>query len=581
MTTSQYSRRDFLHLSWTLGAGLVLPAGLYGCFNDSDSESFPPLPEETFVQPPTLASVDGALSVTLQLSYFTTVLNGKAVTLRSMNNRIPAPTLRVNVGDTLRILVVNQLPPNPPTVEPAQHLRYPNSTNLHTHGLHVTPGLVAPGVYGDFVMDDPRLGIQPGLVRQHEYRIGLDHPPGAYWYHPHLHGSTAIQIGSGMAGALIIKGEIDHVPEIAAATERVFVFQSPITDAAGMLESFTQVADSPATEGPFLINGVRRPRIVMRRGEVQNWHFINAAIFNFVNLSLDGHPLNVYSHDGNPRRNMLTVGPGGPEGVVLAPSNRASVLVQAGAPGTYLLRTLKFQMGTRLAVLDEDVLAEVIVAEQPLPMMLPSGPLPVPASLATITDEELASAGGLKRNIVMRTVFNDNEAPITDPPANAIVHPGDELADWVFQTGKTTIANKVFALGTAGGQASTNPGLPSEFIPFQSSRALKQTVALGSVEEWTLYNMNPIRHPFHIHVNPFQVVKINGAADRSVLGRYDRTPEQRIADQSNVGNFPNTLSGFRGNLRDALSYAHPRRHGHDANDRGRLTGRCRTRFVAA
>ena len=162
MATSQYSRRDFLHLGWTLGAGLVLPAGLYGCFNDSDSESFPPLPEETFVQPPTLASVDGALSVTLQLSYFTTVLNGKAVTLRSMNNRIPAPTLRVNVGDTLRILVVNQLPPNPPTVEPAQHLRYPNSTNLHTHGLHVTPGLVAPGVYGDFVMDDPRLGSPAG-----------------------------------------------------------------------------------------------------------------------------------------------------------------------------------------------------------------------------------------------------------------------------------------------------------------------------------------------------------------------------------------------------------------------------------
>jgi FtsP/CotA-like multicopper oxidase with cupredoxin domain len=53
--------------------------------------------------------------------------------------------------------------------------------------------------------------------------------------------------------------------------------------------------------------------------------------------------------------------------------------------------------------------------------------------------------------------------------------------------------------------------MPGEFIPFQSSRALKQTVALGSVEEWTLFNMNPIRHPFHIHINPFQVVRINGA----------------------------------------------------------------------
>jgi FtsP/CotA-like multicopper oxidase with cupredoxin domain len=39
---------------------------------------------------------------------------------------------------------------------------------------------------------------------------------------------------------------------------------------------------------------------------------------------------------------------------------------------------------------------------------------------------------------------------------------------------------------------------------------LKQTVALGSVEEWTVFNMNNIRHPFHVHINPFQVVRING-----------------------------------------------------------------------
>jgi FtsP/CotA-like multicopper oxidase with cupredoxin domain len=247
----------------------------------------------------------------------------------------------------------------------------------------------------------------------------------------------------------------------------------------------------------------------MRSSEVQNWHFVNAAIFNFVNLGMDGHALHVYSHDGNPRRNMLTIGPDKNNGVVLAPGNRASVLVQAGEPGTYYLRTLRFEMG-RLAILAEDILAEVIVVDAPLPMTLPSGPLPVPAGLAPITDEELASAGGLKRNIVMRTVFNDSGEPITNPPASALVHPGGELDDWVFQTGPTTIANKVFALGSATGRASTSPGLPGEYIPFHSTRALKQTVALGSVEEWTLLNMNNIRHPFHIHVNPFQVVSING-----------------------------------------------------------------------
>ena len=299
---NQYSRRDFLQFSWTLGAGLALPPVLYGCGSGGGGSSLAPLPEETFVQPQVLASVNGRLDVTLTLAYLRTTLDNKAVNLRSMFGSIPAPTLRVNVGDTLRVLVDNRLPPNPPSNQPAKHLRYPNSMNLHTHGLHVNPGLVShnPDVYGDFVMDDPNLGIQPGRTRQHEFAIRPDHPPGAYWYHPHLHGSTAMQVGSGMAGAILIKGAIDQVPEIAAAQERVFMFQAPISDASGMLESFSQVADNggiaapndsvPSGEPPFLINGVRRPRLVMRRGEVQNWHFVNAAIFKFLNLSLDGHP---------------------------------------------------------------------------------------------------------------------------------------------------------------------------------------------------------------------------------------------------------------------------------------------------
>ncbi len=473
-------------------------------------------PPETFVEPPALRAVDGRLDVTLTLAYLRTTLDGKTVNLRSMYPSIPAPTLRVGVGELLRIRVVNALPANPPSTEPARHLRYPNSTNLHTHGLHVTPGMVSPGVYGDFVMDDPQLGIQPGETRQHEYRIRPDHPPGAYFYHPHLHGSSAMQLGSGMAGALIVEGEIDRVPEIAAARERVFMFQAPITDAAGTLESFGQVADQPTTEPPFLINGVRRPRLVMRRGEVQNWRFVNAGIFNFLNLGLDGHALHVYGHDGNPRRYPRAVGPFAPsetvlqEGVVLAPGNRASVLVQAGAPGTYFLRTLRFQMGAAQATLQEDILAEVVVVDDYRNMALPGGPLPVPDSLATITDHELARAGGLTRNVVLRAVFNPNFDPITLPPASAVVHPGDELDDWQYQTGPTTMADKVFAIGSAGGTASAAPGMPGEFIPYQSRRATRQTVALGSVEEWTVFNMNNIRHPFHIHVNAFEVTRING-----------------------------------------------------------------------
>ena len=111
----RWERRDFLRIGWRLGAGLVLPAGMHGCGQEASPSS---LPDETFVEPATLASVNGELDVTLALAYVQTTLNGKMIKLRSMNNSIPAPTLRVNAGDRLRIKVINQLPTNPPRGPP-------------------------------------------------------------------------------------------------------------------------------------------------------------------------------------------------------------------------------------------------------------------------------------------------------------------------------------------------------------------------------------------------------------------------------------------------------------------------------
>ena len=531
------SRRDFLRLGVTIAAGLVVPPVVSSCGGGDDTYTGP---KETFVEPLNIQSANGLLDVTIIISYVTMPFQGTIVTLRNMFGTIPAPTLRMNVGDKLRIKIINKLPPNPPDPEPPKHLRYHNSTNLHTHGLHVYPDIypqpaippytspntaTPPLLYGDFVVDDPEQGIKPGEERQYEYRIREDHPAGTYWYHPHLHGSSAIQVGSGMAGALIIEGPIDQVPEIAAAAERVFVFQAPIYDpVTGKLEDFSQVGNITNDEPNFVINGVRVPRILMKSGEVQNWRFLNAGIFNFLNLTLEKHTLYQYSHDGNPRHTFRPSGPvlpvdpasGLPQGIVLAPANRSNVLVKAGAPGTYLLKTLQIEVGRSQTTVAEDVLAEVVVLNDFFPMNLPPEPLPVTPFLDPITDEELAAHGGLKRTIVMRVIASNpppasGVLPFTGAAATPLVQPPPgEMPDWVYQTGGTQIANKVYALGSAGTAASTSPGLPSTYIPFQSSKALTQLVALDSVEEWTIVNMNNIRHPFHIHVNPMYVVKVNG-----------------------------------------------------------------------
>ena len=366
---NEVSRRDFLRLGVTVTAGLVVPPLVFELRRGGDG-STPSGPRRHSSQPLDIQSVNGLLDVTIILSYLTIPFQGTIVTLRNMFGTIPAPTLRLNVGDKLRIKIINKLPPNPPDPEPTKHLRYHNSTNLHTHGLHVYPDIypqpavppykspnttTPPLLYGDFVVDDPEQGIKPGEERQYEYFIREDHPAGTFWYHPHLHGSSAMQVGSGMAGTLIIEGPIDEVPEIAAAAEKNL-----------------RVPGADLRSGDREARGLRPGRKHHRqRADLRHQRRAQAAhphekrrsaelavpqrrrSSRSLNLSLDSHTLFQYSHDGNPRRTLkpcrrpvldprsiadLRAPPPTPPEVVLAAANRTDVLVKAGAPGTYQLR---------------------------------------------------------------------------------------------------------------------------------------------------------------------------------------------------------------------------------------------------
>jgi FtsP/CotA-like multicopper oxidase with cupredoxin domain len=78
-----------------------------------------------------------------------------------------------------------------------------NTTNLHTHGLHVSPS-------GN--SDNVLLSIAPQTQFPYEINIPADHPAGTFWYHAHRHGSTATQVASGASGILIVKGERPYSP---------------------------------------------------------------------------------------------------------------------------------------------------------------------------------------------------------------------------------------------------------------------------------------------------------------------------------------------------------------------------------
>jgi hypothetical protein len=52
--------------------------------------------------------------------------------------------------------------------------------------------------------------------------------------------------------------------------------------------------------------------------------------------------------------------------------------------------------------------------------------------------------------------------------------------------------------------------MPVYEYQLQASNTITQNVILGAVEEWTIFNFNPIAHAFHIHVNPMYITKVNG-----------------------------------------------------------------------
>lgn len=492
-------------LQWMLGltAGAsVLP--MMGCGSSGNGGT-----EDTLPEPQVLKSVNGELELELNATYASQPLDialsqapaypGVAkrieTDLRSFNGRYIAPTLVIDRGDTLRILLNNKLPPNTRQTG-VGYLNFQNSTNLHFHGLHVDPREIRPGVFGDYVVDTADGGVLPGKSRQHELAIPPNHPNGIYWYHPHLHGSTNVQVSSGMFGAIIIRDPSDRFFTSTDIRERVIHVQKLTVTEEGTMDSFKDSVNAPTSA--FLLNGAYQPTIVMRPGEVQNWHLINTSSFYPFNPVLDGHTLWAYAKDGNvfERRfkpmnaeNSRQFDDANWPGNALYPGNRHSLIIKASdTPGTYFLRALKAPSSH----VDEEIVARIVVEGPPIDTPMPSASdLPLYEDHAPITDQELADHGGKQRNLVLAVLNKDDER---------VMKPIPEGEDWFAPPEEGFMSNTVFAAGSVG----------SKLVPFQSSLTVTQTVALESVEEWTIHSLNGYPHPFHIHVNDSYVVRING-----------------------------------------------------------------------
>ena len=145
----------------------------------------PPIP---FSQPLDISSgisspSTWSLTLTLQQHRFTN--NKVSFTTRSYCYSdicsYPGPTLHLQAGDNLTLTLVNNLGPYSHTnnTHVMNTMNSPNTTNFHTHGLHISPHV-----------DNVFLRADPGDSLVYEFKIPLNHASGMMWYHDHLHGSS-------------------------------------------------------------------------------------------------------------------------------------------------------------------------------------------------------------------------------------------------------------------------------------------------------------------------------------------------------------------------------------------------------
>lgn len=463
----------------------------------------------------------------LNVQYATTTFGGRTLRTRTYNGKTMGPILETKPGSVLSVRVVNALPPNPPAKPPTGAVRIPaprnameamrmhtgatklssaidpmndphdfNTTNLHTHGIQTTPHLFMP--IGTSDPNAMMLDIKPGEEFLYNLPVPSDHPSGLHWYHPHHHGSTHVQVSGGMAGLIVVRGPIDQVPEIAAAREVFMVMQTLNVNRSASnpnLYEWEPIAYKPPSEGGYTfgtsytvltVNGkgvywidnahpehperIVGPSFQMRPGEVIRLRILNGTTSFPLPLTFAGLEVYQIGFDGV---NLLAPvqsafdfsGVVTPANITSAnvrntfPANRIELLIRAPKePGRYAIEAAPTS-GISFGDTPRYHLADVVVSGDPMSMSIPSS-LPKP----------------VREYPLIKDVASHRTIEFSQGPTTKL------LTGFGFYMNGQSYAEKVIAMRPA----------------------------LNSAEEWTIVNKADEAHPFHVHVNSFQLFAING-----------------------------------------------------------------------
>lgn len=470
-------------------AAVILAIGLASCGGGGASA---PAPAPTTgvsgaANPPPLAtlpevdSVNGIATLTLQAKF-----DANSRPAFFWNGQEVAPTIRVHPGDTISLTFQNALPEY-------CSLGVISNSNLHFHGLSSSPN--APG---DDVIDT---NASPGAAVSYTVLINSDQPPGLYWYHAHPHGLSSYEVGNGMAGAIVVEGIGNVVPQTAGLRERIIVLSDIPTSssfAAGEESVLRRSANgrrsgqdadesplggnacAPETTATPMINGAPMASIGIKPGETELFRVVNASGHRHFDLAVDGQQLQLVAQDGVP----INTYPGAPTSiavsdVLIPPAGRAEFLVTGGSTPTALISKC-YQSGP----------AGDNNPEVALGVLADDTTWPNPSTATTLAKRVARLAS------VRYSQYYHSTMPA--PAAERTIHFEEDANGFYINN-----------------------------LAYDPAAAPQVTAQSGTVEEWTLENDTQEVHSFHIHQVHFIVESINGVAQPNPhwIDTFDLSPE--------------------------------------------------------
>ncbi|MBD0334366.1 MAG: multicopper oxidase family protein [Cyanobacteria bacterium Co-bin13] len=384
-----------------------------------------------------LRSQAGQLTIDLAASPTRVNLGGVRSHLLSYNQQVPGPRWEVRPGDAVEIRFKNQLDVH---------------SNLHFHGLHLPPTGEA---------DNPLRMVAPGETALYRFTIPSDHRAGTFWYHPHHHGNVAAQVAGGLAGLLVVRGDLDEIPEIRAAQEAFLVLQDFDLNWRGQLQEPIPVFRMWGREGNRIsINGQASPTLPLPQAGLLRLRLLNASSSRVYRLQLKDHPWYLIATDGGALGEPIET-----DEVILASGERAELLVPGTRePGTYEIVNLPYDRGTM----------DMMGGTRGHGKIMGSSTQTEPIQIARLAYQEGTADIPLPKALI---------------PVETLPEPG-VTREFVFDHGIDAQTGQPFLIN---GQA------------FDHSRVDVQT-RLDTVEDWFIINKAGLDHPFHLHTNSFQVV---------------------------------------------------------------------------